>query len=59
LAWDPTTANKVWAGGASGGLWYNMDITDANSGWVKVNDFWSTLSVTKITFDPTIAAHHF
>jgi hypothetical protein len=55
LAWDPTTANKVWAGGASGGLWYNMDITDANSGWVKVNDFWSTLSVTKIAFDPTNA----
>ncbi len=55
LAWDPTTANKVWAGGASGGLWYNVNITDANSGWVKVNDFWSTLSVTKISFDPTNA----
>ncbi len=55
LAWDPTTANKVWAGGASGGLWYNTNITDANSGWVKVNDFWSTLSVTKIAFDPTNA----
>jgi hypothetical protein len=55
LAWDPTTANKVWAGGASGGLWYNTNITDANSSWVKVNDFWSTLSVTKIAFDPTNA----
>ena len=55
LAWDPTTANKVWAGGVSGGLWYNTNISDANSSWVKVNDFWSTLSVTKIAFDPTNA----
>ena len=55
LAWDPTTANKVWAGGVSGGLWYNNNITDANSSWVKVDDFWSSLSVTKIAFDPTNA----
>ena len=55
LTWDPTTANKVWAGGVSGGLWYNTNITDANSSWVKVNDFWSSLSVTKIAFDPTNA----
>ena len=56
LAWDPTTTNKVWAGGVSGGLWYNNNITNANSSWIKVNDFWSTLSVTKISFDPTNAS---
>jgi hypothetical protein len=52
LTWDPTTANKVWAGGVTGGLWYNTNITDANSSWVRVDDFWSTLSITKIVFDP-------
>ena len=52
LAWDPTTLYKVWAGGVGGGLWYNNDIRDATSSWVRVNDFWSTLSVTKIVFDP-------
>jgi hypothetical protein len=55
LAWDPNdgTGKKVWAGGVSGGLWYNNDITDANSNWINVGDVWSNLSVTKIVFDPT------
>ncbi len=54
LAWDPNdgTGKKVWAGGVSGGLWYNNDITDANSAWVNVGDVWSNLSITKIVFDP-------
>ena len=52
LTWDPTTANKVWAGGVTGGLWYNTNITDVNSSWVRVDDFWNTLSITKIVFDP-------
>ena len=52
IAWDPYTDNKVWAGGVSGGLWYNNNITDANSAWVKADDFWSTLSITGIVFDP-------
>ena len=52
LTWDPTSANKVWAGGVTGGLWYNTNIADANSSWVRVDDFWSTLSITKIVFDP-------
>ena len=52
LTWDPNTPNKVWAGGVGGGLWYNNDITNAASSWVRVDDFWATLSVTKIIFDP-------
>jgi hypothetical protein len=54
LAWDPNdlSGKKVWAGGVTGGLWYNNDITDANSSWVNVGDVWSNLAVTKIVFDP-------
>lgn len=54
LAWDPNdiSGKKVWAGGVTGGLWYNNDITSSSSSWVKVDDLWATLSVTKIVFDP-------
>jgi hypothetical protein len=54
LVWDPNDAagKKVWAGGVLGGLWYNNDITDASSGWVKVDDFWANLSITCMAFDP-------
>ena len=55
LTWDPTTTNKVWAGGVTGGLWYNNDITDANSQWIAINDFWDNIAVTTIAFDPTDA----
>ena len=54
LMWDPNdlTKKKVWAGGVAGGLWYNNDITDVNSSWVKVDDFWDNIAVGDITFDP-------
>jgi hypothetical protein len=54
LAWDPNdvSGKKVWAGGVTGGLWYNNDITSSSSSWVKVDDLWATLSITKIVFDP-------
>ena len=54
LAWDPNdaTLKKVWTGGVSGGLWYNNDITNANASWVAVNQFWNTLSISAIAFDP-------
>lgn len=54
LAWDPNdaTLKKVWTGGVTGGLWYNNDITNANSAWVAVNQFWNTLSISAIAFDP-------
>ncbi|MCH8555581.1 MAG: T9SS type A sorting domain-containing protein [Schleiferiaceae bacterium] len=55
LAWDPNdaTGKKVWAGGVTGGLWYNNDITSSSSVWVAVSDFWDNISVTAIAFDPT------
>lgn len=54
LLWDPNAAsgNKVWAGGVTGGLWYNNDITSATSQWQAVNDFWDNIAVTCIAFDP-------
>lgn len=55
IAFDPNdvTLKKVWAGGVTGGLWYNNDITNPSSQWVAVNDFWDNISITSIAFDPT------
>lgn len=54
LMYDPnaSSGNKVWAGGVTGGLWYNNDITNANSSWTKVNDFWDNVAVSCIAYDP-------
>ncbi|WP_185289924.1 T9SS type A sorting domain-containing protein [Chryseobacterium lactis] len=54
IMFDPndTTGKKVWAGGVSGGLWYNNDISDANSEWTLVDAFWSNTTVSCITSDP-------
>ncbi len=54
IMWDPNDPQqkKVWAGGVTGGLWYNNDITDANSSWIPVGDFWSCLAIRCITYDP-------
>ncbi len=49
---DPTN-KKVWAGGATGGLWYNNDITSLTSTWTAVGDFWENISITAIVADPT------
>jgi len=54
LAWDPNdpTRKKAWAGGVTGGLWFNNDVANSNSSWQSVNDFWDVLPVTCIAFDP-------
>lgn len=54
IMFDPndSTGKKVWAGGVSGGLWYNNDISDANSEWTLVDGFWSNTTVSCITSDP-------
>jgi hypothetical protein len=53
IMYDPnnTAGNKVWAGGVTGGLWYNNNITGSQS-WVPVDDFWPSLSISSITYDP-------
>lgn len=54
LAWDPGDLNgrKIWAGAATGGLWYNEDIHDSTSTWVPVSGFTDYLPVSSIAFDP-------
>ncbi|MEI7897117.1 MAG: T9SS type A sorting domain-containing protein [bacterium] len=54
IMYDPNDANhkKVWAGGVTGGLWYNNNISNANSPWIPVGDFWSTLSIRCLAYDP-------
>ena len=54
LMWDPNdaTGKKVWAGGVTGGLWYNDDITNANSSWNSVGNFWDNIAITCIASDP-------
>ena len=49
---DPET-KKFWAGGVAGGLWYTNDITEPDSVWYPVDDFWANLAVSSIAYDPT------
>ena len=54
IMYDPNDSQlkKVWAGGVTGGLWYNNNIQSASSSWVPVTDFWPCLSIRCITYDP-------
>ncbi len=54
IMYDPNDVQhkKVWAGSVTGGLWYNNDITDENSSWHAVNDFWDGLSISSMAYDP-------
>jgi hypothetical protein len=54
ITFDPNsnTGNRVWAGSVTGGLWYNNDITSQLSAWIPVDDFWPSLAISAITFDP-------
>ena len=55
IMWDPNDPiqRKVWAGGVSGGLYYNNNIlTPSSSAWHKVDDFWSNLAISCIAYDP-------
>ena len=54
IMFDPndTDFNRVFAGGVSGGLWVNDDITDVNSSWTLVPGIGANISVTVIISDP-------
>ncbi|NAS31742.1 T9SS type A sorting domain-containing protein [Flavobacteriaceae bacterium R38] len=54
LIFDPNDATnrRVYAGGVSGGLWVNNDITSASSSWSRVQGVPGNLSVSSITVDP-------
>ena len=53
ILFDPNdeTNKRVFAGGVSGGLWVNNDITDVNTSWQQVGVS-ENLAVTCITVDP-------
>ncbi|RNC88234.1 MAG: DUF5011 domain-containing protein [Winogradskyella sp.] len=54
ILFDPndTSNNTVYAGGVSGGLWRNTNITSSGSQWERVVNVPGNLSVTSITVDP-------
>ena len=53
VMFDPNDAThkRVFAGGATGGLWVNNDITDVNSSWIRVG-IDENLAVSCMTVDP-------
>ncbi|MFD2542623.1 PA domain-containing protein [Lacinutrix gracilariae] len=53
IMFDPndTSNNTVFAGGVSGGLWKNTNISSASSEWVRVG-IPENLSVSVLTYDP-------
>jgi len=53
IMFDPNDATnkRVFAGGVSGGLWLNTDITDASVAWTEVN-LPKNLAISCITHDP-------
>jgi hypothetical protein len=57
IMFDPNDVNgkRVFAGGVSGGLWVNNDITDSNSAWSEV-DIPANLAINCITYDPNNSA---
>ena len=50
---NDVTANKVWAGGVGGGLWWTNNITAATPVWNKVSDTLNRLCITCITQSQT------
>ncbi|GHC56156.1 GEVED domain-containing protein [Ulvibacter litoralis] len=52
LIFAPGSTTKVIAGGVSGGLWINEDITNAYSDWQQVTGVPANMAVSAITVDP-------
>ena len=54
ILFDPNDSsnNTVYAGGVSGGLWVNTNISNSSSQWSRVTGVPGNLSVTSITVDP-------
>ena len=50
---DTADYNRVIAGGVSGGLWENTDITDSSNPWTRVTGVPGNLAVSIIIQDPT------
>ncbi len=54
---DPSNANRVWAGAASGGLWRSDVAGEGVSAWDLVETGFPTVSVSAIVIDPANPAN--
>ena len=54
IMFDPNdpTGKRVFAGGVSGGLWVNQDISNSASEWKPLSQLWANTSVVSIAYDP-------
>ena len=54
IMFDPNDIqNKsVFAAGVTGGLWYTYDITNPDSDWESIADFWPNMAISSLTYDP-------
>ena len=61
LLFDPNdpTSKRVFAGGVSGGIWVNEDITDAKKEWKRIENVPGNLAVSCITYDPKNPKHFY
>ena len=53
IATDPSNANTVYVGAASGGIWKTTDATDANPVWTPLTDSLGTNAIGTITISPS------
>ncbi len=51
---DPNdvSSKKVWAAGVNGGIWFNNDITNADSEWTQVFTTIDNFAVCALDYDP-------
>ncbi len=54
MMFDPNDPSHetVWAGGVTGGLWINYEITNEDSWWEPMDDFWPSLAISSMAYDP-------
>ncbi len=54
MMFDPNDPDyeTVWAGGVTGGLWINYQISNLDSWWEPVGDFWPNLAISSMAYDP-------
>ncbi|MDO5655364.1 MAG: T9SS type A sorting domain-containing protein [Flavobacteriaceae bacterium] len=54
IMFDPNdpAGKRVFAGGTSGGLWVNNDISLSSSVWQQVSNYWANNSISCIVSDP-------
>jgi hypothetical protein len=56
IMFDPNDSEnkKVFAGGVSGGIWMNSDITDETVSWIQVESGLPNFAISAIDYDPVV-----